>query len=446
MAKIRSLYFGNQDLPEGYEAVQLIGNTRQAPNAYMICPPRRDSSWAAGLTLATSNWDNFNPFYWSRVFSGEEEPEKKWEKENYFKKPSEFIHDRVYSRGHRIPAELMGQDMLYIEGTKALFFDIWRTINTKSKVFSGGLGLSLRRTPGTGKCIFNGSYGEYFNEADEFMKHSVEKQRKEKGKKFNAYEDFRRLLPYGYLSYMSLLNNPRYTGKIGNHLSKSPVKEFRNLGQAIESHITQAYGFSMDEAPEANPIEFGELSGFLPVESKKEPLTYKVRGSLVILHQLIRNRLNNLDNFLITESVMLSPSICKDEHIYREFKELFEKSGDVMAKHREKRETAIYSALVGQATEADLIFPHKSSLQDFLDVRDCNQAQNEAQSIGWGLRKTLIKEGIATDLRCPSCQEYSTIKSEEKRIKKQRECRKTKYTNGQKLFEFHKKQLESFLL
>ncbi len=418
---IDSLYFGRQELPEGYYCERISGGV---PNIYYIYPPPHGNEWAAGLTLATSNKNNFNPFYWSRVFAGEEEDP------TYFKKPEEFLR-KVYARGHRIPVEIKAQPMIYIEGTKALFFELWRASNAISEVSTGGLGLSLRRTPGTGKCILGGQYEQYFRQADEFM-------REKAGRGFNAYEDFRRLLPYGYLTYGAFEHNDIFMGKLANFLFHSPVREFKEFGGSIKEFIKRR-GSEVKDFPNVGPVGYGNLTGIEPAESLGND-KYRIRASLVILHQFARNRLAHLGNILITPHVLPSPSITRDEEIYAEFNELLGESL-VLRKFFEKEETRPYSLLVGQVSEADIAFVSNHSLEDFLRVRDCNKAQPEAQSIGWAIRMLRREEGKKTRIGCIDCTEFSHKKNPEKARKK---CMSTRQKNGRELNDFYRQMLGSF--
>ncbi len=461
------LYKGEAKLPDDFEVTQLTKTSKNPPNIHLIIPPREDGlSWAAGLTLSTvsKNPKFSNPFYSTSVFAGTEESEK----EQYFLNPSGYIEDRVFGRRHMIVDAFVDAPMLYIEATKRWWGKLFEKVNTSSGIYSGGLEKSLRRTEGNHLCIDLGKkYVDGFKLADEFMMENAEKEsqrlKKEGKSTFNIYEEFRRLLPIGYIANGAIIHTNNNTRKIGTYFSQSKTKEDVRASKALLDYVEKRSYPSKKwllDAPEFKYYKFdeGDIKMENLVEMTNDPRTIKSIMEYVIWHQAIRNRQQKVRDRRVTNAVMSSPEIHNNPEIRQAFFGIREELGEEMLdlSHENKE----YGILVGQLMEGYIEFPTEIARRTFIQERVCNGAQGPMRARAIKIEKIwkdtiwnkdhesnidekITRKCIMSDEKGePMCPEFTIIKDPKKRKEEWDKCRSSLTENARGLYDFYQARLE----
>jgi thymidylate synthase ThyX len=344
-----------------------------------------------------------------------EEIEREFESEE---KAKRFVR-KVYSYGHRIPADFCSHALVVDRISRAGSIYGWRNVNSLSLLYGAGLETSFRWVEPS-DCIA-GAKTLWREEKEAYLKALQEGIPK---------EDARFLLSEGTLTRIIWSMPPRYLGKLANAYKIFPLEEFVSIGKRMEKLIEEEFDLRIEEKPTSEWRCWGrweEEERDIRVTFSRDPgeerpnlhslsLEMRVQGSMSLYAQLVRERqflaqIEPWESISRKRCFVLPPSLEKIEEIYKEIAEKAVKEQEKLLEQRNPN--FIYQILLGQQAIARL-HAKSAGIVETARARSCYAAQWEIRSkLGLPLAEKIARYGFKAGPRCwveKSCREPKKVK------------------------------------
>ena len=202
-------------------------------------------------------------------------------------KSKELVNEIMTKHRHLILGDFLPYAIILEDISRLAAIYIWRMVNANNLVFGAGIESSLR-------VIKPNRYNEAVSDFGKMAFEAYERA-------VNAgvpEQDARYMLPEGTLTRMIFTAPPRYLGKLANALRNTPLPEFREIGERIETLVKEKFGLDLPQETLFSEWRFWRkvadveipMGIFLTGLSHSFSLNMGIRGSLAMYAQLVRQR------------------------------------------------------------------------------------------------------------------------------------------------------------
>ena len=310
-------------------------------------------------------------------------------------KSKALVNEIMIKHRHLILGDFLPYAVTLEDISRLAAIYLWRSVNANNLVFGAGIEASFR-------VIKPNRYNEVVSDLGK-MSFKAYKRAVDLGV---PEQDARYMLSEGALTRMIFSAPPRYLAKLANHLESTSLPELKEIGKKINSLVQKKFGLEFPYEPLPSRWLFrGQKKDQIKNEEdsldfwKTEhsiSLNMRVRGSLAMFAQLVRQRLNlcviePLEAIAKTGRFVVPPTFPKI--IIKDYHRVAEEARQRQIELLEKGDmNFVYFLLLGQ--EAESMIYGKG-----LQVIETSRARSEGVA-QWEIRNAV---GIPLTRRLAEC-------------------------------------------
>ena len=309
-------------------------------------------------------------------------------------KSKALVNEIMIKHRHLILGDFLPYAVTLEDISRLAAIYLWRSVNANNLVFGAGIEASFR-------VIKPNRYNEVVSDLGKMSFEAYER-----AVNFGVPEqDARYMLPEGTLTRIIFSAPPRYLAKLANHLESTSLPELKEIGKKINSLIQKKFGLEFPYEPlpsrwrfrgqkedqiknEEDSLDFWETEHSIS-------LNMRVKGSLAMFAQLVRQRLNLcvIEPFEViakTGRFVVPPTF--PEIIIKDYRRVAEEARQRQIELLEKGDmNFVYFLLLGQEAES-MIYAKGLQVIETSRARSEGVAQWEIRNqVGIPITKELAK-------------------------------------------------------
>ncbi len=306
-------------------------------------------------------------------------------------KSKKLVNEIMTKHRHLILGDFLPYTITLEDISRLAAIYIWRMVNVNNLVFGAGIEASFRVIK-PNRC--NEVVSDFGKMAFEAYERAVNAGVPE--------QDARYMLPEGTLTRMIFTAPPRYLVKLANSLKRTPLPEFQEIGERIETIVKEKFGLEIPQETLTSEWKFWgreEIKQGISLDYHGTifsiSLNMGIKGSLAMYAQLVRQRqilcdIEPLEGIAKKSKFVVPPTFSKAvSEDYQEIaKEAKQKQIELIQKHKPD---FVYYLLLGQKAEA-MIYGKGSAVIETSRARSEGVAQWEIRNeVGIPITKELAK-------------------------------------------------------
>ena len=306
-------------------------------------------------------------------------------------KSNKLVNDIMTKHRHLILGDFLPYAVTLENITRFAAVYLWRNVNVNNLVFGAGIEASFRVIKPN---RYNKVVSDFGKRTFDVYKKAVELGVPE--------QDARYMLPEGTLTRMIFTAPPRYLKKLANSLKRTPLPEFQEIGEKIESLIKEKFGLEIPQETLASEWKFWgreEIKQEISLDYHgtifSTSLNMGIKGSLAMYAQLVRQRQILCDieplEGIAKKSKFVVPATFP-ETVKKDYQEIARQAKQKQIELIEKGDANfVYFLLLGQEAES-MIYGKGAAVIDISKSRSEGVAQWEIRNIvGIPITKELAK-------------------------------------------------------